>query len=228
MADYAEVVKMLGDNLASFLELTKKWLLDWKVDLKSLLNFFHQMKKTDLIGLLNGTHIVVVDKKPEHPKMKLEVRGIEIPELTEEFDLKEFFIENKKVKYYLGDSFKRYVLNPVEKVSSLSAMSFDKHNFIETIYDKEIMEHFHISLSNGLMTQKEILRTIAYLTSKQPNGEEGILKTNGDSILIGYIFCGNDVVRAVGVYWNSSRSKWDCNCHVIDYWYHGNDMLSRN
>ena len=53
---YKKVIEMLGENLASFLELAKKWLVDWSVDTKKLLHFFHNIKKEDLAGLLNGTH----------------------------------------------------------------------------------------------------------------------------------------------------------------------------
>ena len=53
---YSKVVEMLGENLASFLELSKKWLVDWSVDTKKLFHFFHNIKKEDLIGLIDGTH----------------------------------------------------------------------------------------------------------------------------------------------------------------------------
>lgn len=59
MADYKEVVEMLGDNLASFLEVSKKFLIDWGVGPKKLLHFLHNIPKDHLLGLLNGTHEVV-------------------------------------------------------------------------------------------------------------------------------------------------------------------------
>lgn len=164
----------------------------------------------------------------EHPKMKLMASGIEIPELTEEIDFYKHFTENKKVRYWLGDNFKKYVLNSAKKVSSLPTMSFDKQKFTETIYDKEIMEHFQISESAGLMTREEICRTIAYLTSKQPKGETGTLQTNGYSIIIGYILCDDSVVRAVYVYWNSDGAEWRCFCYDLDHCYADDEMLSRN
>lgn len=164
----------------------------------------------------------------EHPKMKLKEQGIEIPELTEEFDPQKHFTENKKVKYWLGDNFKKYVLASAKKVSNLPAMSFDKHKFTETIYDKEIMEHFQISESSGLMTREEICRTIAYLTSKQPKGETGTLQTNGYSTIIGYMFCDDSVVRVVRVDWHSADAEWRCGCFDLGHWYAGNEMLFRN
>jgi len=53
---YTEVVEMLGENFASFLELAKKLLIDWKVDPKRLLHTLQNLRKSDLIGLMNGTH----------------------------------------------------------------------------------------------------------------------------------------------------------------------------
>ena len=53
---YVKVVEMLGENLASFLELAKKLLIDWGVDPKRLLHMLQNLRKADLIGLLDGTH----------------------------------------------------------------------------------------------------------------------------------------------------------------------------
>ena len=62
---------MLGDNLASLLELAKKWLIDWTIDTKKLLHALQNIRKEDLNGLISGTHEikakqqlpVVVDEK---------------------------------------------------------------------------------------------------------------------------------------------------------------------
>lgn len=56
MADYEKVVQMLGENLASFLEISKKFLLDWEVKPKQLLHTLQNIKKVDLVGLIEGTH----------------------------------------------------------------------------------------------------------------------------------------------------------------------------
>jgi hypothetical protein len=53
---YETVVEMLGENLASLLELAKKWLTDWAIKPKELLTTFHQIRKIDLKGLIGGTH----------------------------------------------------------------------------------------------------------------------------------------------------------------------------
>ncbi len=56
MADYKKVVEMLGEHLASFLELAKKMLIDWAIEPKKLLHTLHQIRKSDLVGLIEGTH----------------------------------------------------------------------------------------------------------------------------------------------------------------------------
>lgn len=56
MADYKKVVLMLGENLASFLELSKKFLIDWAIEPKKLLHLLQHIRKEDLFGLLHGTH----------------------------------------------------------------------------------------------------------------------------------------------------------------------------
>ncbi len=63
MADYKKVVGMLGENLASFLELSKKLLVDWGIDPKKLLHLFQNIRKDDLVGLLSGTHEIRAKEK---------------------------------------------------------------------------------------------------------------------------------------------------------------------
>ncbi len=68
MATYEKVVGLLGVNLASFLELAKKLLIDWAIEPKKLLHLFQNIRKEDLIGLIDGTHEIkakAVEAKPE-------------------------------------------------------------------------------------------------------------------------------------------------------------------
>jgi hypothetical protein len=169
-------------------------------------------------------------KNIEHPKMKLQNSNIIVDTLLVSLGInpEQHFTENKKVKYYLGDNFKKYVLNGVKTINGLSQMNFSKHKFTDTIYDKEIMEHFQISESNGLMTQEQILWTIIFLTGKQPKGENGDLINDGNCTIIGYMLCSDGVVRAVDVYWRSGSSEWRCSCRGLDGWYAGLEVLSRN
>lgn len=56
---YKKVVEMLGDNLASFLELAKKLIVDWKIPVNNLLHTLHNQSKDDVFGLIEGTHKIV-------------------------------------------------------------------------------------------------------------------------------------------------------------------------
>lgn len=164
----------------------------------------------------------------EYPKMKLVTQGIEIPELAKEINFQQHFTENKEVKYWLGDNFKKHTLAPAKVVSSLPSISFDKHKFTETIYDKEIMEHFQISESAGLMTREEILWSIASLTAKQLNGEKGVLINDDYATLIGYMLCDDGFVRVVSVRWSSGHGRWHCHCDALGIWFAAYGLLSRN
>jgi hypothetical protein len=166
--------------------------------------------------------------KTEHPKMKFTDSNIIIGELVAGYNPQQYFTENKKVNYWRSDNFNQYVLNPAKIVNNIPEMNFSKYKFTETIYDKEIMEHFQISESKGLMTREEILWTIASLTTKQPKGESGILLNNGYATIIGYMLCDDSVVRAVSVLWGSGGAKWFCYCYGLGVWLAGSEVLSRN
>lgn len=59
MAENKEVVEMFDKFLASLIKLIKKWLIEWSVDTKKLLHALHNLRKEDIIGLQEGTHIIV-------------------------------------------------------------------------------------------------------------------------------------------------------------------------
>ena len=110
MADYKKVVEMLGENLASFLKLSEKFLIDWKVDVKKFLHTFHNIPKDDLLGLIAGTHEIKQIKKLEEPKpagkfvLFADLGEIIVPD---DFDhkiwLASFDKKNRKKFYYYND-----------------------------------------------------------------------------------------------------------------------------
>ena len=65
MATYKEVVGVLGENLASLLELAKRWLTEWAIEPKELLHLFQNIRKDDLMGLIAGTHEIKVKKQAQ-------------------------------------------------------------------------------------------------------------------------------------------------------------------
>lgn len=159
-------------------------------------------------------------------KIKLIDSNIIITGLVGEFNPQQHFTENKSVKYWRGNDFNEHVLNPVKTISSMPDMNFSKHQFTKIIYDKEIMEHFQISESTGLMTREEILWVIVSLTSKQPNGEAGTLLNNGDTTIIGYMLCDDGVIRTVRVCYKNDN--WLCGCFGFGHWSSGYEVFSRN
>lgn len=90
MADYKKVFQMLGENPASFLELTKKLLVDWGIDPKKLLTLIHNFRKEDLLGLLAGTHEIkpkekqaqLVAAENEYFEQILETDYITVPDMA--------------------------------------------------------------------------------------------------------------------------------------------------
>jgi hypothetical protein len=157
-------------------------------------------------------------------KMKLLYLGSKIPELTEEFDPSNF-TKNSKVKYAVNSNFDKYVLGVAKKVSGLPAIFLDKHKFIKFVTDEEIMEYFHINKSSSLMTPEEILYVIWYFTRRQPKGEEGSIMIKGSTI-IGYILCGDGVIRPVDISWCRGELKWYCSCREPGLWSSGSEMFS--
>jgi hypothetical protein len=56
MADNQEVVEMSEKFLASLFGLFKKWVIDWAINSQKLFHILQQVRKEDLIGLVEGTH----------------------------------------------------------------------------------------------------------------------------------------------------------------------------
>ncbi len=96
---------MLGEHLASFLELAKKLLLDWAIEPKKLLHTLHQIRKEDLTGLVAGTHEIKAKQEPEKFALLADLGEIVVPD---NFDhgkcLEVFSKENRKKFYYFNDA----------------------------------------------------------------------------------------------------------------------------
>lgn len=85
-----------------------------------------------------------------------------------------------------------------------------------TTYDK------YNTLKYKAMSIDEVMGTIDDLISKQPNGEEGVLLTNGYANVF-YTTCKDGVVRAVFCSWDADRGKWHLGCRELgdDFWHGG-------
>jgi len=107
MADY-KVVMMLGENLASFIELSKKLLIDWELNPKKLLHFFQNIRKDELLGLIAGTHEIkekIVEKQVEMKQTEkfallADLGWITVPEDYVHGKCLEIFWKNNRSKFY--------------------------------------------------------------------------------------------------------------------------------
>lgn len=130
-----------------------------------------------------------------------------------------FTKENKAVKFaYFSQNFKRVMLEKVEE--NVSDAMFTCCILTETSPDAPIL----VELGNRAET------TLAYLyelLTKQPNGEDGVLLTNGCANIF-YIRGADDVLWAVSAYWRSGG--WYVYANSVedpDGWFVGNVIFSR-
>lgn len=156
--------------------------------------------------------------------LRLVNNSVVIPALISTFNPEEYFTENKKVRYTLLDNFREHVLDPVKPFSGLQDICVSKHVLEWTMYDNEIRKRLEVKL----MSREEILWTITNLTSKQPNGEKGVLLTNGCATIIGYLRCDDGVVRVVFVHFFAIFNQWCCRCIELGQWGADDEVLSRN
>ena len=83
-----------------------------------------------------------------------------------------------------------------------------------------------VSETENLLSEEEILYRTSYLTEQQPNGEKGLLLTDGSWTIIGYFLCSDGVVRVACVRWGGGG--WGCYVRDLGLWDEGFEVLSRN
>lgn len=157
--------------------------------------------------------------------LKLIQTGIAIPALTEQFDPQAAFAQKG---YWLGDNFKKYLLNTTQSFGNLPEAVVDKSVLKRNTTDKDIMADIAVSEAEGLLSKEEILWRMHWLTQQQPNGKAGVLVNNGYATIIGYFMCSDGIVRVAYATWNSDDSEWHCSVNGLDYWREGTEVLSRN
>jgi|GEM_PF-1297389 len=110
MADLEKVVELLGEtifgkNLAAFLELVKKLFVDWEVEPKRLFHMLQNLRKTDLLGLIAGTHEIKAKPEPEKFALLADLGEITVPDNFKHSKCLEVFRkENRKKFYYFNDA----------------------------------------------------------------------------------------------------------------------------
>lgn len=223
---YNEVVEMLGENLASFLELTKKWLIEWGIDFKNLLHFFHNLKKDDLIGLLNGTHQIQMAVVSKVFKKTTVVNVAKNP--------KSFKIQEKSVMNFLELVIKRekelknptpYVDNDIWKYFKDQVIpGFVKDfssvicRFLENLTHKQILDEAE---NLGIKKVYSFLEALSVIRQAILNGE---VDEKGKGIVVYFEIKGNNSLYrfnagrygdgrlGVSVGKVHSGSTWDAGC----------------
>jgi len=157
--------------------------------------------------------------------LKLIQTGITIPALNEQFDPQAAFVQKG---YWLGDNFKKYLLNATQPFGNLPEALVDKSVLKRNTTDKDIMADIAVSETEGLLSKEEILWRMHWLTQQQPNGKDGVLVNNGYATIIGYFMCSDGIIRVAYAFWISVSSKWYCRVLDLDRWNEGYEVLSRN
>lgn len=138
---YKKVVEMLGDNLASFLELVKKFLIDWKVDLKKLLHTFHNIPKEDFIGFINGTHEIVKKNSGLLTNLDYKLIRCDIQIVEQERDRKR--ILDSSFKFEMQDNFKNEIYAKLQN-GKTNAEVLRESKILKARMDDRIMEEMNI------------------------------------------------------------------------------------
>ncbi len=167
-----------------------------------------------------------VVSQPNFSFLEIKQTGIVIPCLTEQFIPNDIFRNNSKVKYYLGDNYKKYLVDKTQPFNTLPEAIVDKSVLKKQTTDKDIMTAIGVSETENLLSEEEILYRTSYLTEQQPNGEKGLLLTDGSWTIIGYFLCSDGVVRVAGVLWHGD--SWCCSVYDLGRWRKGFEVLSRN
>lgn len=151
---------------------------------------------------------------------------VAIPARTERFFAKEKFVVNVKptapVKIDLiGDNFTQWFGGKIEDPMTQQALRYAKLR--QSSVDGPIVAEL-----GGEATAETTLAEIYALMEQQPNGEHGILLTNGYANII-YVRDINGVLRAVHVRWDDDG--WLVSADSVDVpyeWSDGSRVFSRN
>ncbi|GEM_PF-2750144 len=161
----------------------------------------------------------------ETPNLKLVASNIVIPPLVGLFDPQDCFIhKGRGVEYELEGEFEKHILNPTKPFSNLPGMSLSTYQLKHTTDDRDIYSEIGIT-GEKFWDKESLLWVIAYLTSLQPTGQDGILLAKYFlSNFFGYVEGANGKALYVSLVWNSRLQKYN----AISYSRHfsGNSVVA--
>ena len=184
-----------------------------------------QTNRNDFRRVL-GLKVLSAEVPKEIEKLLDFVGTSTIPARTEKFIARDHFIidttEKAKVKIsYLGDSFKTNFLGKVEEPIVETVMRFGK--LLKSSVDNPIINEL-----GGEEKAESALAEMFSLMEMQPNGEDGVLLTNG-YLNIFYTRNGAGVLWAVRCSWHVGG--WSVVANSVGApgeWYDGRQVFSRN
>ncbi len=151
------------------------------------------------------------------------ISTINITATTERFVARDKFKLKKDggLCSYFGDNFRRWFLGKIEDPIGEQTLRFAKLR-------RQSVDGPIITELGGEAKAETTLTEVWYLMSLQPNGEAGVLITNGWANIF-YVPDSAGVLRAVGVYWLGRG--WIVNAFEVsnpDSWDEGDRVFSRN
>lgn len=173
-------------------------------------------------GLLSGAMVVV---KAVAEKL-LKFVGAVMVSATEVFVVADHFTVNTsamaEVKIgYLGDNFKKWFLGKTEEPNNQTELTYA--TLSRASVDKPILDELGNTVETTISMVWELLKL-------QPNGEGGVLLTNGYANIF-YVRDTNNTLRAVNASWHVDDGGWYVRASSVGYpyeWRAGYRVFSRN
>lgn len=153
----------------------------------------------------------------------LELVGTVMIPATKKFVARDHFATGSKVVKigFIGNNFSNWFLGKTEKPNSQAELRYQRLS--KNSLDKPILNELGNLAETTLSAIWELLKS-------QPNGENGVLLTNGCWNIF-YVKDVEDVLRAVSVRWNAFFGSWDLSAYSVadPYgWYAGDRVFSCN
>lgn len=134
-------------------------------------------------------------------------------------------------RFRYGRNFEKWFLKDTVLISS--SVSYYLDLFLDVFELKQVRTDFDIicairtRLSSKPFSKGEFFPVIVSLTSKQRNGEEGILLTNGPPNVF-YVRLTTDATVSVSVWWNYRSKVWELDAYPLRSWGPGYRIFAIN
>lgn len=180
----------------------------------------HRLVKPEGRKIISRIAKIVVDSSETKPQLLEFIGTVTFPATSRSVVAEKFVVADSPVKIgWLGDNFKEWFLKKIEEPILEMTLCYAK--LICSELDGPIMAELGEK-------RETTLAQIYALMERQPNGEKGILLTNGCANIF-YIRDTKGVLRAVFVFW--SGDGWRVGADSVSYpcrWDGGGLVFSRN